>query len=159
MNTKLLGIYLNDHLAASVGGVELAKRCRRNNRRTPLGDYLTQLIVELREEQRAVQGMLDRLRIMKSRPKQGAMWLAERVGRLKLNGQLTGYSPLSRVVELEGLVAGINAKQCMWRSLKEIGNDELIDPAKLEALNKQAGKQVRKVEEFRKAAAATAFSG
>ena len=30
-------------------------------------------------------------------------WALEKVGRLKLNGQLTGYSPLSRVVELEGL--------------------------------------------------------
>ena len=33
------------------------------------------------------------------------------VGRFKLNGQLRGYSPLSRLVELEILMAGIDAKR------------------------------------------------
>ena len=36
-----------------------------------------------------------------SRAKDGAAWVAEKLGRLKTNGQLTGYSPLSRLVELE----------------------------------------------------------
>ena len=35
--------------------------------------------------------------------KNAGAWALEKVGRLKLNGELTSYSPLSRVVELEGL--------------------------------------------------------
>ena len=38
-------------------------------------------------------------------------------GRLKPNGQLTGYSPLSRLVELEGLSLGITGKLGLWRAL------------------------------------------
>ncbi|MEA2532245.1 MAG: hypothetical protein QOJ93_56, partial [Actinomycetota bacterium] len=37
---KLLHIYLNDHLAGSAAGSELARRCRDNNRGTPLAEFL-----------------------------------------------------------------------------------------------------------------------
>ena len=36
-----------------------------------------------------------------------AGWVAEKAGRLKLNGSLLTYSPLSRLVELEGLSLGV----------------------------------------------------
>ena len=45
----------------------------------------------------------------------------ELVARLKSNGMLTHYSPSSRVLELEGLLAGIDAKRSLWRSLRAAG--------------------------------------
>ena len=42
---------------------------------------------------------------------------AEFVGRLKPNGRLRGDSPLSRLVELELLCAGILTKESLWRTL------------------------------------------
>ncbi len=45
----------------------------------------------------------------------------ERVGRLKLNGRLVGYSPLSRVLELEALMSGVQAKRGLWRALRQSG--------------------------------------
>ena len=47
----------------------------------------------------------------------GAGWLGEKAGRLKLNGRLFEYSPLSRVVELESLTLAGTARQLLWRSL------------------------------------------
>ena len=44
-------------------------------------------------------------------------WTGEKLGRLKLNGQLLGYSPLSRLIELEGLMLGIAGKLAMWIAL------------------------------------------
>ena len=41
------------------------------------------------------------------RLKVAGAWAGEKAGRLKLNGHLTGYSPQSRVIELEGLVVGV----------------------------------------------------
>jgi hypothetical protein len=41
---------------------------------------------------------------------------AELVGRPKSNGVLTHYSRSSRVVELEGLLAGLDAKRDLWHS-------------------------------------------
>ena len=43
MNTRFLGIYLNDHLAGATTGVELARRSRASNQGTELGDFLAEL--------------------------------------------------------------------------------------------------------------------
>ena len=37
-------------------------------------------------------------------------WALEKLSRLKPNGALIAYSPLDRVVELEGLTVGITGK-------------------------------------------------
>jgi hypothetical protein len=47
-----------------------------------------------------------------------------KLGRLKLNGQLRGYSPLSRLLELEGLGMGITGKLGLWKSLAELGIEQ-----------------------------------
>jgi hypothetical protein len=58
-----------------------------------------------------------RLDVGRDSLKVGAVWLGEKLGRLKLNGRLLDYSPLSRVIELEGLIAGAHARLCLWRTL------------------------------------------
>ena len=67
---------------------------------------------------------MTRLDVTRDPLKVGAGWLAEKLGRLKLNGRLLEYSPLSRVIELEGLIAGVNAKVALWRTLAAAAADE-----------------------------------
>jgi hypothetical protein len=50
----------------------------------------------------------------------------EIASRLKANGRLIGYSPLSPVLELDGLIMGITGKLEMWRSLQAIENGSRI---------------------------------
>jgi hypothetical protein len=45
--------------------------------------------------------------------------VGERLGRLKLNGHLRGYSPLSRFQELDVLVMGIANKVTLWETLRD----------------------------------------
>jgi hypothetical protein len=86
-------------------------------------------------------------------------WALEKVGRLKLNGQLTGYSPLSRVVELEGLMTGITGKIGLWGALLQIAPDEpRLDAAQLERLRERGESQRATVEELRERAAREAFA-
>ena len=86
-------------------------------------------------------------------------WGLEKAGRLKLNGQLTGYSPLSRVVELEGLLTGITGKWGLWVALLQIAPEEpRLDAALLERLRDRAEAQRATVEELREKAAREAFS-
>ncbi len=61
---------------------------------------------------------MDRLGVGQSKLKPLAAVLGERVGRLKLNGQLRGYSPLSRLDELELLQIGVAGKRRLWRALE-----------------------------------------
>ena len=50
--------------------------------------------------------------------KVGMVRVAERVGRLKLNGRLFERSPLSSVIELETLVVGVRGKEALWMALQ-----------------------------------------
>lgn len=79
--------------------------------------------------------------------------LAEKLGRLKPNGQLRGYSPLSRVLELEGLGLGITGKLRLWRLLAEV-EDASLRGFDFDALAVRAENQRHKVEELQSQAAA-----
>jgi hypothetical protein len=99
------------------------------------------------------------LGITPARAKVGAGWVAEKLGRLKLNGQLTGYSPLSRLVELEGLASGINAKRALWLSIAQIHErDSRLERFDFAALADRAQSQRDRLEPFRLEAAVRAFS-
>ena len=111
MPSQYLGIYLNDHLAVLAGAEELVDRSLQSNTGTPLGELLQQVLDSVKQDRRALESLIDERGVQQNRAKTGGAWLAERVGRLKLNGELTGYSPLSRLVEIEGIGLALEAKR------------------------------------------------
>jgi hypothetical protein len=160
MNEKNLRIYLQDHLAGSTAGLELARRTRGANEGTEYGPPLAKIADEIDADRRHLYGIIDDLGFGGDRLKIIAAWGLEKVGRLKLNGQLTGYSPLSRLVELEGLLTGITGKKGLWVALLELAPTEpRLDAALLERLRDRAEEQRTKVEELREKAAREAFVG
>lgn len=124
MNLSLLKTYLNDHLAGSIGGLALARRARDENAGNPVGEFLVGFIEELEDDRATLKGVMLALELPGDLPKQGSAWLAEKLGRLKLNGRLTSYSPLSRVEELEALCLGTEGRLSMWRSLKRLASKD-----------------------------------
>ena len=155
---KLLRIYLNDHSAGAFLGIELAKRCLASNRGTALGDFLERFIDEITEDRNELIRVMETFDFSQERYKQAAAWTAERVGRLKLNGQLTGYSPLSRVFELEGLIMGVTGKLQLWRALNELsGRDPRLEVVDLPMLIERAEEQRSRLEEHHRSASAIAF--
>jgi predicted DNA-binding ribbon-helix-helix protein len=159
MNEKLLRVYLQDHLAGSTAGVELARRTRGANEGTEYGPPLANIADEIEADRRHLQGIMEDLGFGGDRLKNIAAWGVEKAGRLKLNGQLTGYSPLSRVVELEGLLTGITGKRALWVALLEVAPGEpRLDAALLERLRDRADAQRATVEELREKAAREAFT-
>jgi hypothetical protein len=154
---RLLAIYLNDHLAGATLGVRLVERCLKRNQGSELGRFLEHLQTEIEEDRRTLEDVMARLGVKKSSAKRGAAVVAERLGLLKLNGQLRGYSPLSRVLELEGLTIGIEGKASLWRNLRAIGLGERLDGIDLDALVDRAERQRSAVESHRIEAAKRAF--
>lgn len=149
-NFKLLRIYLNDHLAASVGGVELARRTQANNEDNEYGKFLEKLAVDIEDDRESLEQIMDKLGIPRDPVKQKAAWFLEKAGRLKLNGQLTGYSPLSRLVELEGLAVATDAKRALWLSLREVlSADERVPAGLLDSLAGRAEVQRKEIETYR----------
>jgi hypothetical protein len=153
-----LRVYLNDHLAGAVGGVRLARRCRANNTGTELAAFLDGLVTDLEEDYVTLRRLVTDLGLAVARPKQLAAAAIEWIGRFKLNGQLAGYSPLGRLVELEALCAGVDTKRDLWLSLTE-GRE--LEPAvaklDLDELVARAGRQREGLETHRLAAAAAAL--
>jgi hypothetical protein len=123
--SDLLAIYLNDHLAGSTVGVELARRARGSNEGTGLGDFLVTLTAEIEEDRDTLQDVMEAVDAGRDRLKVTGAWAGEKLGRLKLNGSLLGYSPLSRVVEVEGLRLGVEGKACLWKMLRELADPRL----------------------------------
>ena len=158
LDRKLLGIYLNDHLAGSTAGRELAARARGSNKGTELGRFLDGLVREIDEDRRTVETIMQRLGIGKDHLKVYAGWATEKVGRLKLNGSLWSYSPLSRVVELEGLSIGVAGKIALWRSLELVAEEEPeLEGIDFAALIERGERQRAEVEEWRLRAVADAL--
>ena len=158
MPSKLVAIYLNDHYAAATAGFEVGRRASRENEGSELGTFLRGLLSEIVDDRRTLLQLMTRVGVSRSAPKTVAAWAAEKVGRLKLNGQLTGYSPLSRLLELEALAAGIEGKRSLWLALARVGDaDRRLDAFDLEALAERARSQRERLEPYRLAAAAEAL--
>jgi hypothetical protein len=154
VNHKLLATYLNDHLAAATAGRELVHRAAGSNEGTPLGAFLRELAVEVEADRGTLEELMVRLDVGQDRLKLGAAWLAEKLGRLKLNGQLTGYSPLSRLLELEALSVGVYGKLALWQSLRSVAELEpRLRGTDLEGLTRRAQSQLRRLQRHRVAVA------
>ncbi|MBA3628690.1 MAG: hypothetical protein H0W55_03295 [Actinobacteria bacterium] len=154
---KFLRIYLNDHLAGAIIGVELAKRSQKSNKGTPLGDFLAEFVADASADKAQLEQIMDSVGAGRNILKSWAAWAAEKVGRLKSNGQLAGYSDLSRLVELEGLVIGVTARMGLWHSLQKAFSPSQPPPADLDALLQRAQDQLAELQHYHQRAAAEAF--
>ena len=155
---RLLAIYLNDHLAGATVGVELARRLRSSNADDPaIAAPLGEVCSEIETDRVTLEHVMERLGVRRRRAKAAGAWAAEKLGRFKLNGQLTGYSPLSRLVELELLYIGITGKLRLWKALEHSLGDSRGEFA-FAQLAKRAMRQRETVEALHLGAAGLAFS-
>jgi hypothetical protein len=146
----LIAIYIEDHLALSLAGVRLARRCRRENPANELGRFLDGLIPDLEQDRAMLREVAGALRTGGSAAKQLAAAGGEWLGRFKPNGRLFGYSELSRLWELEALEAGSLSRECLWRALDRAGRkDPRLSTFEFAPLEERARQQREALEGFR----------
>jgi hypothetical protein len=159
-NPDLLGIYVNDHLMAATGGIELVSRMLGTHRGKPFEPHLEQLLGELREEKAALLRTMEALDIPVRQYKQLATWVGEKVSRLKLNGRILSRSPLSDLIEFEFIATAVLGKRAGFETLLEVAAVEpRIDAALMERLINQADAQHEWLSEARREVAARVFGG
>jgi hypothetical protein len=134
----------------------LARRTRGSNEGSELGRMLDELATEIEADQATLREVMARLGVAESKVKPAGAWLGEKLGRLKPNGSLHGYSDLSRVVELEGLSLGIHGKRLLWDTLEQIVGPTLPE-FDFAALRERAAAQASRLEAERLAAAKLAM--
>jgi hypothetical protein len=159
-NLDLLGIYCNDHLAASTGGVELVSRMLSRHRGTPYEARFEELLDQLREERTALRSSMAALGLPVRQYKQVASWVGEKLSRAKLNGHLLSRSPLSDLVEFEFISTAVLAKRAGFETLRMVAAvDQRLDAPLLDRLIAQADAQHDWLADARREVAARVFGG
>jgi hypothetical protein len=154
----LLAIYLNDHLAGATGVLELARRAARSNVGSDYEQFLDELCGEIEEDREALLEIMRTLGVRRDDTKVLAGWVAEKVGRLKLNGRLRSYSPYSRVLELEVMLLAVRGKLALWQALQQLAPaDPRLEQHALRSLAARAKRQIERLEQTRLRAVGEAF--
>jgi hypothetical protein len=159
MGDEFLRIYMNDQLALGYGWRELARRAERNNEGTPLGHALKGVASGIAEDVATFEKMMRRLGIPRSPVKPTLAIIGERISRLKMNGHILAYSPLSRFLELDILAMGLDGKVLLWSTLRDLaGLAARLPETDFGYLIRRAREQREEVEPLRRQAAQQAFT-
>jgi len=150
VNTKLLGIFMQEHLGVLIVNRRLAGRCRGSNPSGPLGGFLAVLGDELDDERVALEEAMRSQGVRPTRLKNALLASSEKLARLKLNGTLFSYSDLSRVYELHGLCLLTQHRIFLWQTLAVLPNTRV----RAERMEARARQQLIVLDEHRAAAAA-----
>jgi len=147
---SLLGVYLNDHLAGSTFGTELASRIAKSHRGSDEDDALDRFAGEVAEDRATLMEMMAALDVPVRQYKVLLGWVAEKAGRFKPNGHLLDRSPLSGLEEFEVMRLGVEGKGACWRTLRVLAErDDRLDRARLDELVARADRQADLLEGFR----------
>ncbi|MFD9378688.1 hypothetical protein ACFWBH_24615 [Streptomyces sp. NPDC059999] len=155
---RLLGLYLNDHLAGAGAGVALLRRMTRSHRDTAAEPRLVDLAEAVTADRDSLREIMTALDVPLRHRRMLLGVLAEKAGRLKLNGRLISRSPLSDVLELEAIRVGVEGKKELWRALRIVSRfDQRIDGEAMGRLLARAERQADALETLRLTAVEGAF--
>lgn len=138
----LLAAYLSDHLAGAVAGSRRMRRTADALSRTPVGPAMDRVAREVAGERETLRLIGRRLGLQPSTTKQAATFVAELVGRLKLNGRLVRRSPMTPLLEVEVLRSSVTGKLGIWQTLLELAGDLGLDRQQLRGLVEQTEAQI-----------------
>ncbi|HET7690290.1 MAG TPA: hypothetical protein VFK41_07925 [Nocardioidaceae bacterium] len=142
----LLSSYLNDHLAAATASVALFERTTQNFRDTPWADELRFLTEDVTADREAWLRAMETLGVGASRAKQVVGLVGERLGRFKPNGSLFHRTPMTDLVELEGLRIAVATKINALQVLRAIAvQDPRLAKETVETLLERAQDQAERL--------------
>ncbi|MFB6894037.1 hypothetical protein ACFCX4_32520 [Kitasatospora sp. NPDC056327] len=158
-----LDVYLNDHLTGAFGGAALARRMAgaHNGAHDDTHDGghraagLRRLAADIEQDRDDLVRIMRRLDVPVHRYRTWLGLAGERIGRLKPNGTLLRRSPLSDLVELEAMRAGVTGKRALWDALLAVADDDpRLDKDHLDRLAGRARAQARTLDAWHGAVSA-----
>ena len=157
VDDNLVG-YLNDHLAGSVGALELLDRLIENYQGKPLERFFQDLRGNIEEDQKKLEELIHKLGEEESGVRKAGAWILEKLSRAKIRLAESEEEKVGLFLALEALALGITGKRSLWRALAAAA--ETVPPlARLDysALEKRAAEQGDRVEAKRLELARTVF--
>jgi uncharacterized protein (UPF0548 family) len=120
LDGRMLAIYLRDHHTLLIALRELARRMQGAARTEEQRAIAVEVNRLTDDDIACLEALLERLDSAPSRTRQSAVWAAEKLGRLKLNGRVLRQSPLSAVTELEGCQLLLEGNRALWAGLDHL---------------------------------------
>ena len=154
---KFLEIYIADHLAGSAAGTRRIRRLADAERDGVDGPMLSELASQIAQERQALQSVADALGIRPQAYKQVASRVLEFAGLAKLNGRLLRRSPLSSLVELEGMLMAVRGKLAGWETLRTVLDTPRVGPVDIDELIARNKRQLEQLADAHARAAQTAL--
>ena len=115
-----LAVYLNDHLAGSMAGIELLMTLERTH--VEIEPALAALRVDIEQDQTELKALMVRLNIAESGVRKIGGWLLEKTTQLKMRIDDRPGGVLHLFESLEALSLGIEGKLALWRTLKAVAD-------------------------------------
>lgn len=112
-----LSSYLNDHLAGSVGALELLDRLIDIYKEKPLERFFTDLRQDIDADQETLKGLIAHLGQDESTVRKAGVWVMEKLSRAKIQPGEAAEGETGLFLALEGLALGITGKRSLWRAL------------------------------------------
>src|ERR1041384_744267 len=112
-----LSSYLNDHLAGSVGALELLDRLLDRSKAKPLERFFRNLRNEIDADQEVLKELIAKLGEEESTMRKAGAWIAEKLSRAKIQLSELCEGEMGLFLALEGLALGISGKGSLWRAL------------------------------------------
>jgi hypothetical protein len=152
-----LDSYLNDHLAGSVGALELIDHWIELCDSKPLAPFLTDLRKDIEADQKTLRELMRALGTKESSVRPAGAWIAEKFSRARFAVAGDEIGGLGLVLALETMVMGITGKKLLWHALATAdlpttGNIDFVE------LERRAEEQIARVEVERMRAAREALS-
>ena len=122
-----LQVYLNDHLAGSVGAFQLMDRLCSAHADRRLGDLLDGLRYEVKEEQTILQNLLASIGGTESTVAKTIAWVGEKVSRFKIGPGGHDSSGLMLFEALEALSLGFWGRRSLWWTLAQLAREAPIE--------------------------------
>ena len=159
MANEYLAIYLNDHLAGSVVAIDLLDYLEAVYAGTDMARFFATLRDEIVADRRQLEGLMQRLQIVESRPRKASAWIAGKFTELKLRLDDKRRGPFRLLESLEAIGLGIHGKWALWRALSAAAsaNPVLQGILDYQGLEQRAQEQREAVEILRLEAAKAAF--
>src|SRR5438309_7217971 len=108
--------YANDHLAGSVGALELLDRLIDGNKGKPLERFFRDLRNEIERDQETLKELIAKLGEKEGAVRKAGAWIVEKLSRAKIQLNET-EGEMGLFLALEALALGITGKRMLWRVL------------------------------------------
>jgi hypothetical protein len=159
MNEQNLFAYLNDHLAGSVGALELLDHMRESAQEDDFRLFCSALYAEIESDQMVLKDVISKLGASEGTIKKVGAWLMEKGSWTEMMLAGLNKDDFGRLQALEGLALGITGKKGLWTALGTIKHlSPTLQSLAIPDLVKRAEEQIAQVDKRRLKVAEAAFS-